>query len=191
MRTVRLNTPLAEADVRNLKLEDIVYISGRIFTARTAFHVRVINRNLVPPMDFSVHNVMAHSGPVMKKGSEGEWIVVNAGGTTSNRLERYGAAIIKKLGLRALCGKGTMGPETIKAMQECGAVHLCTNLDRMGFGPHIKKVMGVYNLEEMGQTEATWVFEVEDCGPFVVDIDAHGNNLFKNVHEKVIGKLFS
>ena len=185
MTIVKLKTPLAEADVRNLRLEDMVYISGYIFTARTAFHTLVVEKNRIPPMDFSKYNVIAHCGPVMKKNPAGKWIAVHAGGTTSNRLEKYGGPIIKKLGLRALIGKGTMGEETMRVMQEFGAVHLTTNPDRIGFTLHIQEVAAVYNLEELGQTEATWIFKVKDCGPFVVDIDAAGNNLFLNIHETV------
>jgi len=185
MSTIKLETPLSEADVRNLKLKDVIYISGHIFTSRTAFHIRVVEENKIPPLDFSQINVIAHCGPVMKKNPAGRWIAVHAGGTTSNRLEKYGGPIIKKLGLRALIGKGTMGEETMKAMQEYGAVHLTTNLDRMGFTPHILEVVDVFDLDELGQTEATWVFKVKDCGPFVVDIDTKGNNLFSKIHQEV------
>ncbi len=34
-------------------------------------------------------------------------------------------------------------------------------------------------LDELGKTEATWVFEVERLGPFFVDMDAHGGNYFR------------
>lgn len=189
MSIIRLETPLTEEAVRGLKLEDMVYITGCIFTARTSFHTLVLVKKKAPPLDFAKYNVMAHCGPVMKKDSAGKWIPVHAGGTTSNRMERFGSPIIKRLGLRAIIGKGTMGPETMKAMQEFGSVHLTTNLDRMGFTPYIQGVVAVYNLEELGQTEATWVFRVKDCGPFVVDIDTFGNNLFTKVHDEVKRRL--
>jgi len=189
MSIIRLETPLTEEAVRGLKLEDIVSITGTIFTARTSFHTLVLVKKKVPPLDFAKYNVMAHCGPVMKKDSAGKWIPVHAGGTTSNRMERFGGPIIKRLGLRAIIGKGTMGPETMKVMQEFGSVHLTTNLDRMGFTPYIQEVVAVYNLEELGQTEATWVFRVKDCGPFVVDIDTFGNNLFTKVHDEVKRRL--
>ena len=185
MNTIRLETPLTEEDVRSLRLGDIVYITGHVFTARTSFHTLVLEKNRIPALDFAQYNVMAHCGPVMKRNSAGEWIAVHAGGTTSNRMEKYGGPIIKKLGLRAIIGKGTMGKGTMKVMQEFGAVHLTTNLDRMGFTPYIVKVVNVFNLEELGQTEATWVFKVKDCGPFVVDIDTLGNNLFSKVEDEV------
>ena len=38
-----------------------------------------------------------------------------------------------------------------------------------------KRTMGAKTIE------STWVLEVENFGPFVVDIDTKGNNLFNNV----------
>ena len=182
---IRLHTPLTEESVRSLRLGDIVYLSGYIFTARTMFHVLVLEKNRTPALDFNTYNVMAHSGPVMKKDESGKWGVVHAGGTTSNRFEKFGPAILRKLGLRAIIGKGTMGEETVRTMKALGAVHLTTNLDRMGFARCIEDVAGVFNLEELGPTEATWLFKIKDCGPFVVDIDASGNNLFAGVLNEV------
>jgi tartrate/fumarate subfamily iron-sulfur-dependent hydro-lyase beta chain len=189
MNMIKLETPLTEEAVRRLRSEDIVFITGHMFTARTSFHTLVLNKQWVVPPEFSEYNVMAHCGPVMKKNPSGQWIPVNAGGTTSNRMERYGGPIIRKLGLRAIIGKGTMGSETMRVMKEFGAVHLTTNMDRVGFTPFIQEVVGVYNLEELGPTEATWVFKVKECGPFVVDIDTLGNNLFTNVHDEVKRRL--
>ena len=188
---IQLEIPLTESAVRGLKLGDIVYITGTMFTGRTSFHTLVLENKWIVPPEFAAYNVMAHCGPVMKKGPSGQWIVVNAGGTTSNRMERYGGEIIKRLGIRAIIGKGTMGPGTMKVMKEFGAVHLTTNMDRVGFRPFIEEVVGVYNLETLGATEATWVFRVKECGPFVVDIDASGNNLFDNVHEEVMKSLMN
>jgi tartrate/fumarate subfamily iron-sulfur-dependent hydro-lyase beta chain len=189
MNMIKLETPLTEEAVRRLRLEDIVFITGYMFTARTSFHTLVLDKKWVVPPEFAQYNVMAHCGPVLKKNSSGQWIPVNAGGTTSNRMERYGGPIIKNMGLRAIIGKGTMGPETMRVMKEFGAVHLTTNMDRVGFTPFIQEVVGVYNLEELGPTEATWVFKVKECGPFVVDIDTFGNNLFTNVHDEVKRRL--
>jgi tartrate/fumarate subfamily iron-sulfur-dependent hydro-lyase beta chain len=189
MNMIKLETPLTEEAVRRLRLEDIVFITGYLFTARTSFHTLVLDKKWLVPPEFSEYNVMAHCGPVLKKNPSGQWIPVNAGGTTSNRMERYGGPIIRELGLRAIIGKGTMGPETMRVMQEFGAVHLTTNMDRVGFTPFIQEVVGVYNLEELGPTEATWVFKVKECGPFVVDIDTFGNNLFTNVHDEVKRRL--
>ena len=38
-------------------------------------------------------------------------------------------------------------------------------------------------LDEIGHTEATWILDVENFGPFVVDIDTNRNNLFSSINE--------
>ena len=53
------------------------------------------------------------------------------------------------------------------------------------FAKQVKRVVDVYNLEELGIPEATWVMEVENAGPFIVDIDTQGNNLFHQVNAQV------
>ena len=39
-------------------------------------------------------------------------------------------------------------------------------------------------LEELGIPEAVWVFKVEEFGPLVVTMDAHGNSYYDNVDEE-------
>ena len=47
-----------------------------------------------------------------------------AGPTTSIREEPYQADVIKRYGVRAVIGKGGMGPKTLAALKESGAVYL-------------------------------------------------------------------
>lgn len=106
--------------------------------------------------------------------------------TSSIRFEKYGSAIIKKLGIRAIIGKTTMGNGTMEMMKKFGAVHL-TVVGIMGnlLASQVKRVLGVHFLEELGRTEATWVMELEKAGPFIVDIDTKGNNLFHQLNREV------
>ena len=108
-----------------------------------------------------------------------ECSIVSIEPTSSIRFERYGGDVVRKLGQRTLIGKTTMGPATAAALQEVGGVHL-TKVGICGnqLAQQVTKVCGVYFLEELGKTEATWVMEVERFGPFFVDIDAHGHNYF-------------
>ena len=111
---------------------------------------------------------------------EGKWAIVSIEPTSSIRFERYGAAVVRKLGLRVLIGKTTMGRGTSDALREVGGVHL-TKIGVCGnqLAPQVKSVRAVYFLQELGKTEATWLFEVESFGPFFVDMDARGNNYFE------------
>lgn len=177
--TVRdLTLPLSEEDARGLELGETVTVSGLVFTGRSRLHIRAIEQGILPPLDFSAINCFFHVGPVMRQ-TEAGWEVVSIEPTSSIRFERYSPALVRKLGLRTLIGKTTMGPGTAEALREVGGVHLskigvCGNLLRR----QVKRVVEVHFLEELGKTDATWVFEVERFGPFFVDIDATGRNYF-------------
>jgi len=180
-----LKIPLTEEDVRKLEIGDVVYLDGPVYTGRSLFHIRAVDQNIIPPLDFREMNVLMHIGPVMEK-RDNSWKPISTAPTSSIRFEKYGPDIVKKLGIRAIIGKTTMGIGTMEMMKNFGAVHL-TVVGIMGnlLANQVKKVLGVYFLEELGRTEATWVMELEKGGPFIVDIDAKGKNLFHQINREV------
>jgi len=185
MLTRGLPIPLFEEEVRQLNIEDVVYLDGLIYTCRSLFQIRALEQNILPPIDFEKINVMFQMGGIMKK-VEGKWTVASLLCTSSIRFEKLGAPMIRKLSVRAIVGKGTMGVETMRAMKEVGCVRLSWG-GLMGniLAKKVKRVVDVYNLDELGVLEATWVLEVENFGPFIVDIDTKGNNLFHQVNAQV------
>jgi tartrate/fumarate subfamily iron-sulfur-dependent hydro-lyase beta chain len=188
MEVVSLDLPLTDETLQSLRIGQAVSLNGVVFTCRTQFHVRVLEQELLPPVDFCRVNVMCHMGPVMRPSevTADGWEPLCIGGTTSMRFEKYAPDIIAKLGLRAIVGKGTMGPGTVAAMKRLGCVHLCSvGLYAKVLAQRVKRVIAVYGLEELGMIEATWVLEVEDFGPFIVDIDALGNSLFDQIQEGI------
>ncbi len=180
-----LKIPLSEAGVRELNVGEVVYLDGPIYTGRSLFHIQAIDQDILPTVDPEKMNVLVHAGPMMKRVND-EWKPLSMTLTASIRFDKYGAAIIKKLGIRAIVGKTTMGDETLEAMKEHGAVHL-TSVGMMTniLPDQVKKVLGVYFLDELGGTEATWMIEFEKAGPFIVDIDTRGNNLFRQINRDV------
>ena len=180
-----LQLPLCEEDARSLKLGQMVTLTGLVFTGRSRFHIRAIEEGLLPPLDYERINAFFHVGPVMRRVRDRRQIV-SIEPTSSIRFERYSGAVIRKLRLRTLIGKTTMGDATAQALREVGGVHLskigvCGNQ----LVPQVKRVCAVHFLEELGATEATWVFEVERFGPFFVDMDARGGNYFDALDETV------
>ena len=118
MDTIKdLQLPLDKETAQSLAPGDLVSVSGTIFTGRSRFHIRAIEDNILPPVDFNNINCFFHVGPVMKQ-VDGNWEIVSIEPTSSIRFERYGAAVVRKLKLRTLIGKTTMGPETVKALKE-------------------------------------------------------------------------
>jgi tartrate/fumarate subfamily iron-sulfur-dependent hydro-lyase beta chain len=177
---IHLELPMSPEDSRNLALGDLVTVSGQVFTGRSRFHIRAITDDIYPPIDYSRINCFFHSGPVMKKGPGGGWEIVSIEPTSSIRFEKYSGRVVEKFGLRTLIGKTTMGPGTAEALKKTGGVHLskigiCGNQ----ISQQVDTIESVYFLDELGKTEATWVFRVNRFGPFFVDIDSKGNNYFQ------------
>jgi fumarate hydratase class I len=175
-REIVLNAPLDEAQVRSLKVGDVVMISGSMFTGRDAVHSHLMKHE--PPVDMR-GSVLYHCGPVVVKEGDG-WRVTAAGPTTSIREEPYQGEIIKRYGVRAVIGKGGMGAKTLAALKEHGAVYLnAIGGAAQFYSRAITGVNGV-SLLEFGTPEAMWHLTVKDF-PAIVTMDAHGNSLHKDI----------
>ncbi len=183
-REIVLRTPLAEQQVRALQVGDVVLVNGEMFTGRDAVHAHLMKN--APPFDLS-GAVLYHCGPVMLKQGE-EWKVKAAGPTTSIREEPYQGEVIRRYGLRAVVGKGGMGPKTLAAMKESGAVYLHAVGGAAQFYVRaIEKVTGV-ELLDFGIPEAMWRLRVKDFLA-IVTMDAHGNSLHAEVEKKTAEAL--
>jgi tartrate dehydratase beta subunit/fumarate hydratase class I family protein len=73
-----------------------------------------------------------------------------------------------------------MGEKSVKLLRNRGVYLVYTGGAGALAADHIRKVVDVAWYDELGMTDAVWVFEVEDFGPLIVGIDAHGKTLFKN-----------
>jgi len=177
-REVVLTPPLTEAQMRALKVGDVVLIDGEMFTGRDSVHAYLMKNP--PPVD--LHGaVLYHCGPVMLKEG-GVWSVKAAGPTTSIREEPYQADVIRRYGVRAVIGKGGMGAKTLAALEECGAVYL----NGIGgaaqyYARAVERVLGVHLLE-FGVPEAMWHLRVKHFAA-IVTMDAHGHSLHAEVEQ--------
>jgi fumarate hydratase subunit beta len=182
----KLTTPISEEDVRKLRVNDVLYLSGTVITARDAAHKKMLElfqQGKSVPVDLEGLAVF-HCGPIMKK-ENGRWVVVAAGPTTSTRMDQFEDELIRDLKVRVVIGKGGMGKRTADAMQKYGAVYgAFTGGAGVLAAKDVKSVRTVEWLQDLGMPEAMWVFEVEEFGPLTVAIDSHGNNLFEEVSRK-------
>ena len=176
-REVRLEPPLSEEKVRALKVGDVVLINGPMVTGRDAAHHYLMHHDA----PYDMHGaILYHCGPVMLKEND-QWRTKAAGPTTSIREEPYEADVIRRFGIRAVMGKGGMGPKTSAALKEYGAVYLHAIGGAAQFYARcLPKIHGVYLLEELGVPEAMWVFEAKNF-PAIVTMDSHGNSLHADV----------
>jgi fumarate hydratase class I len=178
-REVVLTPPLTEAQMRALKVGDVVLIRGDMFTGRDNVHAYLMKNP--PPVDLN-GAVLYHCGPVMLQEG-GRWRVKAAGPTTSSREEPYEADVIRRYGVRAVMGKGGMGAKTLAALQEYGAVYLnAIGGAAQYYARTVEEVPAVY-LMELGIPEAMWHFRVKDFAA-IVTMDAHGNSLHADVERR-------
>ncbi len=177
-KEIVLKSPVSEADIRNLKVGDIVLLRGDMYTGRDAVHAHLMKNPA--PVDLS-GALLYHCGPVVLK-QNGGWKMTAAGPTTSIREEPYEAEVIKRFGVRAVIGKGGMGPKTLAALKEFGAVYLnAIGGAAQYYGRCIRKVKNVHLLE-YGVPEAMWHIDVVDF-PAIVTMDSHGNSLHADVEK--------
>ena len=185
-----ISLPMTKEVACGLKLGEMVTVSGLLFTGRSRFHIRAIENDLYPPIDYEKINCFFHVGPVMRQEGNGEWKVVSCEPTSSIRFERYGADVVRKFHLQTLIGKTTMGPATAQALKEVGGVYLSKiGLSGNALKGQVKKVHEVHFLEELGKTECTWIYEVDHFGPFFVAMDAYGNNYFEDLAKEAQSRM--
>lgn len=186
MAVYKFKTPISEQDIRKLNVNDVLYVTGTIVTARDQAHGRALEffkQGKALPLNLEGLAVF-HCGPVVSKEGD-KWIAVAAGPTTSTRMDIFEDEFIKNFKVRVVIGKGGMGKKTTDAMAKYGAVYgAFTGGAAILAARAIKNVKGVEWLD-LGTPEALWIFEVEDFGPLAVAIDSHGNNIFTDVQKKV------
>lgn len=184
MTLINLKTPLSREDVEKLTVGDVVSLSGHLFTCRSQFHIHFIDEGNIPPFDPQKYQVMIHSGPIMEKMAGG-WKVRAISITTSIRFNKWEPEVIKKLGLKAIIGKGKVGKETREALKQYGCIHLTrTGVFSGAYATQVEAIEGVHWLA-LGRPEATWLLRVKDFGPLVVEADMKGNCLFDDITDRV------
>lgn len=202
MAVYDLRIPISEETIRGLHVGDQVRLCGVMVTARDAAHKYMketfFKGGGIAEGDRAIHDelariwrggVMYHCGPVVGKGEDGRWRFVSAGPTTSIREEPYEADVIRHFGLRAVIGKGGMGPKTLAGCQQYGAVYLhAIGGAATLIASHVKEVLDVFKKDDLGVPEAFWVVRVEGF-PTVVTMDSHGVSLHEKLLEESREKL--
>lgn len=182
-----ITSPLTAEVVSELRLGDIVTLSGPIVTGRDDVYIRALEYvdagKDVPACLKGA--VVYHCGPIMKQDASGNWAVVAAGPTTSARMNKLGPRFIREFGIRAIIGKGGMDGANVEAMKECGCVYLAaTGGVAVSYAEGLGSCSGA-EWADLGMAESMWKFDARRLGPLVVAIDAHGNSLYDRVNERV------
>jgi L(+)-tartrate dehydratase beta subunit len=187
MAHYKLRTPLSEADIRQLKLEDTVSIDGIIFGIRDATQIRIFDEKIAPPADLT-GSVCIHTAPGVRKLPNGKFEKICIGTTTSTRMDRFVPGLLEQYGVRAIVGKGGLLQGSVDAMTKIGGAYLAI----VG-GAAALETLQIEEIEEVWwedlMPECLWKFRVKDFGPLIVAIDAHGNSLYRNIQDRAAERL--
>ena len=184
MAEYHLRGPLSDKDVKQLKIGDTVYISGEVFTCRSRLQKYIFDEKNTLPFSTESRNILIHNGPIVIK-ENGKWKLMSFMPTSSIRFEKWGAKSVDEWNLKMIVGKTTMGEETAKMMKEKKCVHVSPRSVSPNLWIDSIEVQDVHLYDELGRIEAAWFFKVNELGPFIVDIDTEGNNLFDRLDETI------
>lgn len=177
----QIKAPLSNETALSLNAGDYVYITGTIYTARDAAHLRMnetLDKNETIPITLE-NNIIYYMGP--SPAREGRPIG-SAGPTTASRMDKYAPRLLD-LGLKGMIGKGKRSDAVKDAIIRNGAVYFAAV---GGAGALLSKSITaseVVAYDDLG-TEAIRKLEVENF-PVIVVIDSKGNNLYETAVKEI------
>ncbi|MDE5990700.1 MAG: FumA C-terminus/TtdB family hydratase beta subunit [Clostridia bacterium] len=168
-----LSLPLTKESMRDLRVGDMVRLSGEMLVFRDAGHKRLYQSILDGEQAFEYKGETIYfMGPCPARGNEA---IGSAGPTTSCRMDKYTPYMLDH-GLSAQIGKGKRSQESIDAFKRNGCVYFSA-IGGAGaiYSKCITKAEVLY-FEDLG-TEAVRRITVKDF-PVVVAIDSLGEDIY-------------
>ena len=198
LKTVHLELPATTEDLAALELGTVVYLGGRIFTARQGVYKRAVEDGVglpAPPPELGSANF--HCSPAAALNPDGTATVGAVTATASFRFAKWLDGWFKLSRCNIIIGKGGMTADIYKRhFVPSNAIYLTTVGYGTGalLGRGIRRVIAAHWVEELGLAQAIWVMEVEHFGPFLVESDLTGASLFERENAKIapnIDKLYA
>ena len=186
LKTVKLSLPASREALAQLELGTVVYLSGRVHTAREGVYKRAVEERCNVPSDIGTASF--HCSPAASVGPNGELKVGAVTATASFRFAKWMDGWLGMSGCNVIIGKGGMSSDIYRqSFVPAGAIYLTTVGYGTGalLGRGIKKVVAAHWLDEVGIAQAIWVLDVADFGPFLVESDIKGNSLFERENAKI------
>lgn len=173
-----LVTPVSAEDLKDIRIGDIVYLTGSITTCRDVAHRRVVEEGREIPVDVR-DNAILHAGPIIRPLGDDRFEMVSVGPTTSMRMEKFEYDFVKTTGVRVIVGKGGMRENTERACREFGAIHCVFPAGNAVIAAvEVEEIMRA-EWRDLGMPETLWNCRVKEFGPLIVSIDAEGRNYFE------------
>ena len=172
MREVR--TPLDRDTILSLHAGEHVLLSGVIYTARDAAHMRMlecIRKGEKLPFELD-GQVIYYAGPSPTPPGA---VVGSIGPTTSMRMDSATPALLR-LGLAGMIGKGGRSAEVMECMQENPSVYFIAVGGAAALGAQCVRQLDVIAWDDLGP-ESVKRLVVEKL-PLIVAGDAYGGDAF-------------
>ena len=172
-----LSMPLTDEMIKNIKVQDTVYLSGKIYTGRDAAHkrlVKMLENGEILPFDIAGQGIY-YTGPCPAK--EG-MPIGSCGPTTSYRMDDYTPALLDA-GLKVMIGKGDRSNTVIESMKKNTAVYLSAT---GGAGALLAKCVTKSKIIAFEDLLSEAILDIEvNKMPLICTIDTYGNSLYKQV----------
>lgn len=190
---IRLSTSPVPAALAKLKIGNVVYLDGVVYTAREGVYQKVVEAGDPLPLDLPTESAANfHCSPAARQNDDGTFEMGAVTATASFRFSKWIGAWFEKSGAKLIIGKGGMSSEDYRThFVPNGAIYLTTVGYGTGalLGRGVKGVKALHWRKELGLAQAMWVIEVENFGPFIVESDLAGNSLFERENAKIAANL--
>jgi L(+)-tartrate dehydratase beta subunit len=173
-----LRGPVAEQDIRALRVNDTVTLQGTLFGIRDATQIHMFDRGRKTRFDLRGHAVI-HTAPNVKKTAAG-YDPVCVGTTTSDRMERFTRPLMQQYGVRLVIGKGGLREDSLAAFKDLGGAYLAIIGGTAALETTWIEAIEDVDLDDLNP-ESLWKFRVKDFGPLLVAMDSHGDSLYSRI----------
>jgi L(+)-tartrate dehydratase beta subunit len=173
-----LATPISEAEVRKLRVDDTVTLNRTLYGIRDATQIHMFDRGRKTRFDLKGHAVI-HTAPNVRKTAAG-YEPICVGTTTSDRMERFTRPLMQQYGVRMIIGKGGLRSDSGQAFQELGGVYLAIIGGTAALETTWIEAIEDVDLDDLNP-ESLWKFRVNGFGPLLVAMDSHGESLYTRV----------
>jgi L(+)-tartrate dehydratase beta subunit len=181
-----LSTPVTEAQVRALRVNDTVTLNGALYGIRDATQIHMFDRGRKTRFDLRGHAVI-HTAPNVRKVPPSAehpagYAPLCVGTTTSARMERFTRPLMTEYGVRLIIGKGGMGKDSLAAFADLGGAYLAIVGGTAALETTWVEAIEDVDLDDLNP-ESLWKFRVRGFGPLLVAMDAHGGSLYSSVSQ--------
>jgi L(+)-tartrate dehydratase beta subunit len=186
-----LFTPVDEAQIRQLRVNDTVTLNRTLYGIRDATQIHMFDKGRTTDFDLRGHAVI-HTAPNVRKVPVSDdypagYQPICIGTTTSDRMERFTRPLMEQYGVRMIVGKGGLREASKAAFEELGGVYLAIIGGTAALETTWIEQIEAVDLDDLNP-ESLWRFRISHFGPLLVAMDTQGASLYDAVKADAAGR---